>query len=135
MLATFASKLGPIKKKRCHLVSQRANRGQKLPIQSNYKGVCLFPQNEKKIVIKNVQIKFRRVSRHYCLLLGISTVATASKNDTINISAYNFTVMVFTSSLFCCRCLIKKRQNLTAIACIGSFHWLSVPWATNSTDS
>ena len=48
MLATFASKLGPIEKKGCHLVSQRANRGQKLPIQSNYKGVCLFPQNEKK---------------------------------------------------------------------------------------
>ena len=48
MLATFASKLGPIEKKRCHLVSQSANRRQKLPIQSNYKGVCLFPQNEKK---------------------------------------------------------------------------------------
>lgn len=107
MLATFASALGLIEKKMS--VSKRVNIGQKLPIQSDYKGVCLFHQNEKKYtVIQNVQIKFRRVSRHYYLLLGISMVAIASKNDTKNASTYNFTVMVFTSPFFVV--VVKTKQ-------------------------
>ena len=133
MLATFASKLGPLEKKMSLSLSQIEDKS--CQYRAITRDFVYSLKMKKKKVIQNVQIKFRRVSRPYCLLLGIPTVATASKNDTINISAYNFTVMVFTSSLFCCCCLIKNRQNLTAIACIGSFHWLSVPWATNSTDS